>query len=326
MNRSTRLVLAIVLLVSSSAFACQVPVFRYALERWPSDTYKIVILHDGALDAKHQTHVDRLKSSLDAAEQSVNAEMLIVESTEIKDDRLKHLWSEHGKTGDPVACILYPDQAAEIPDGLVQAIPIGDETIERVIDSPIRREVGKRLLSGESAVWIFVPCGDKKQDDEAYEILKQQIRINEERLELPPPEELEADDVSIEATHIELRIDFSIVTLDRDDPQEQFLLRSLLRSESDLEELNQPMAFPVLGRGRVLYALVGKGISGDTIAMASSFIVGPCSCQVKNLNPGFDLLLNIDWEEGLGGEKISKELPDESAEPVLLTIPPGQSK
>ena len=84
------------------------------------------------------------------------------------------------------------------------------------------------------------------------------------------------------------------------------------------------MAFPVLGRGRVLYALVGKGISEDTIAMASSFVVGPCSCQVKNLNPGFDLLLSVNWDEQLAGPKLSKEVPEATSEPVLLTIPPGR--
>ena len=61
-----------------------------------------------------------------------------------------------------------------------------------------------------------------------------------------------------------------------------------------------------------------------TIGVACKFIAGPCSCQVKNLNPGFDLLLSYNWDEAVDGSMISDAVPDESSEPVLLTIPPGR--
>ena len=84
------------------------------------------------------------------------------------------------------------------------------------------------------------------------------------------------------------------------------------------------MGFSVFGRGRVLYALVGKGIMPETIDTACAFMVGPCSCQVKNQNPGFDLLLSHDWESVTAGSMISDALPEETATPKLLTIPPGR--
>ena len=141
----------------------------------------------------------------------------------------------------------------------------------------------------------------------------------------PVQDEIEDEQSLLEQVDIELRLDFSILTLNRDDPQEHFLLKMLLASESDLEELNQPMAFPVLGRGRVLYGLVGKGISELTIGLASRFIIGPCSCQVKNQNPGFDLLMVNDWDEKIGTNKLSDPLPETTAAPVLLSIPPGRN-
>ena len=125
-------------------------------------------------------------------------------------------------------------------------------------------------------------------------------------------------------TPIELRVGFSVVTLNRDDPAEKALLEMLLGSESDLEELKQPMAFPVIGRGRVLYALVGKGIFEDTIAIASRFVVGPCSCQVKDQNPGFDLLMKVDWDDRVGGAAISEEASNEKVKPILIQIPKGK--
>ena len=85
------------------------------------------------------------------------------------------------------------------------------------------------------------------------------------------------------------------------------------------------MAFPVIGRGRVLYALVGKGNFEDTIAMASRFVVGPCSCQVKDQNPGFDLLMNVDWDEKIGGSLVSEEASRERSKPIFIPNPIGKA-
>ena len=76
------------------------------------------------------------------------------------------------------------------------------------------------------------------------------------------------------------------------------LLEQLLYSEPDLEKYSDvPMVFPVFGRGRELFALVGDGINEDNIAQAAYFLTGSCSCEVKSLNPGMDLLIAIDWYE-----------------------------
>ncbi len=80
-------------------------------------------------------------------------------------------------------------------------------------------------------------------------------------------------------------------------------------SEADLKELHEPMAFPVFGRGRVLYALIGKGINPDMIRRACEFMVGPCSCQVKAQNPGFDLLTNYNWEQAVGDPSSATRPP-----------------
>ena len=75
------------------------------------------------------------------------------------------------------------------------------------------------------------------------------------------------------------------------------LVNMLMKSEPDLDDYaTYPMAFPVYGRGRVLYALVGDGIDKRNVIESCSFVIGPCSCQIKELNPGVDLLMNVDWE------------------------------
>jgi hypothetical protein len=90
-----------------------------------------------------------------------------------------------------------------------------------------------------------------------------------------------------------------MIQLDRDDPDEQFLVRMLTHSEPDLEVdyRDKPMAFAVFGRGRTLWGLVGEGINSDVIEDACAYLTGMCSCQIKAQNPGFDLLLHVDWEK-----------------------------
>jgi hypothetical protein len=86
--------------------------------------------------------------------------------------------------------------------------------------------------------------------------------------------------------------------LSASDQTEKFFIQMLLNSDPELKKyLNEPMVFPVYGRGRVLYALVGEGISKTNIEEAAMFITGPCGCQIKMLNPGVDLLLQANWDK-----------------------------
>lgn len=310
-------------LAGAAVWACNVPVFRYALERWPADLYEVVILHEGELNRADQARLETLQRS--SRESSyANYKVGVIELGNTQDDLLKDLWNEHADGGRPLMIVFYPRAAREVPDRLVGVHRLSDQAIERLVDSPVRRAAAGKLLGGDSAVWIFVPSGHADQDAAALKTLKEQVKQNQEHLELPPQDEIESDEFFRAETPIELRLGFSIVTLNRDDPEEQLTLQMLLGSEPDLEELDEPMAFPMIGRGRVLYALVGKGIYPDTIAMASRFVVGPCSCQVKDQNPGFDLLLAVDWDEKLGGSVVSEPQPPESAKPILVEIPKGK--
>lgn len=325
MNRIAPLFICIGgLLAVSVAFACNVPVFRYALERWPADLYEVVVLHESDFDADQAAMVSELVAQSRKSDGTANFNLRSIPVKQIQDDLLREVWAEHGGDGEPVLVLLYPRNAQEVPDRLVTATALTKEAVTRLIDSPAREKLVNEVLSGESAVWIFLPSGDQEKDENALERLKLQVAKSEKELELPPQDEIEEDEFFRIENPIELRLGFSIVELDRNDPAEQFLLAMLLGSEADLESLTEPMAFPVLGRGRVLYALVGKGIFPDTINSASRFMVGPCSCQVKEQNPGFDLLLSVAWDDKLGGSVISEPAPERSSKPVLIDIPPGR--
>jgi len=323
-TKTAVLFLTVCTLAASVAVACNVPVFRYALERWPADPYELVVLHEGALSAEDLAHVEALKNADIDAKTPANFNVRTIAIGETNDTVLREAWQKHAAGDEPLLVTLYPRNAQEVPDRIVSVHPLSRKTAERVIDSPVRQQLVKRLLSGDSAVWVFVPCGDKAQDEAALERLRVEVKKNEQSLKLPPQEELEEDDLFQPENPIELRLGFSIITLDRNDPSESLFLKMLMGSEPDLEALNEPMAFPVIGRGRVLYALVGKGIFRDTVAMASRFVVGPCSCQVKEQNPGFDLLLAVDWNEKLGTAAVSEPAKERTDKPILIDIPSGK--
>jgi hypothetical protein len=107
---------------------------------------------------------------------------------------------------------------------------------------------------------------------------------------------LEAEEEFSADTAVELRIGFSVVRLERDDPDEQIFRSLLVHSEHDLAEFSEPIAIPIFGRGRTYFALVGEGINPSTIDDNSRFLCGDCSCQVKDLNPGMDMLFAVNWD------------------------------
>jgi hypothetical protein len=319
-NRVTLLAACVAVAFASTAIACQVPVFRYALERWNPDRYKLLVLTDSEAGEEVRELVKPLQTSTNSTSR---VDIEFVNLAKVKDVRLKQLWTAQRKGNQPLAVALYPSKATALRDQIAYVAPLTKESSRFLITSPVRDEIARRLSSGDSAVWILLESGNATKDDEAFLSLEQQLALDAPWLKVPTPEELEVKADVLERVKIRLQNKFSVIRVKRDDPKEQLLVQSLLGSEPDLREYEEPIAFPVFGRGLVLYGLVGKGIAPDTIRAASSFIAGPCSCQVKEQNPGFDLLLDFDWDSAVGDTLISQPIPGTGAAPKILAIPPG---
>lgn len=305
--------------------ACQVPVFRYALERWSPDRYQVLILSSGPLSSEMHQCLIPLQSARENGASIV--ELQVIDVTESNDPLAGELWKQYRQSDDgPMIVARYPQRSGGI-EHVSHACRLTQANIMGLLSSPARREMIRRLTEGHSAVWVLVESGDKAKDQQALETLERQLALDSQRLELPNAEAMEVTESFLSDLKIPLQLKFSVVTVKRDDPAEKYLIDALINSESDLNEFGQePMAFPVFGRGIVLYALVGNGISSEMVRAASKFIVGPCSCQVKEQNPGFDLLLDCDWDAAVGDALISSPLPAIDATPRLLTIPPGKNK
>ena len=157
-------------------------------------------------------------------------------------------------------------------------------------------------------MWLLLESGDKAKDDAAARTLEEQTKTMEELLQLP---DMTGDPVLMGpgAPDVSaLRIDFPVMRVSRTDRAEGFLVAMLVGTEADLKTFDEPIAFPIYGRGRALYAFVGKGINPDTVGQACAFLVGGCSCEIKAGNPGTDLLIRADWERDVGGGALIREI------------------
>ena len=304
-------------------WACSVPVFRYALELWPPDDYELVLFYNGPLNAEHKKLLEKIRP-LETDNASVpNIRIHEVDLKAEPDPRWLEWWDKNKPedTSKPWLAVFYPASTLKIKP--LWAGMFSEESVKKAFHSPARQTVAKRLQAGDSAVWVLLECGNKKKDQAAHKLLDQRLKHLGETLEMPDlkPQDLQAGYLSIRPE--DLKLGFSVITVAVDDPAEAVFREILLNSEDDLKDYNEPITFPVFGRGRALPALVGKGINNDMIDEASTFLSGPCSCQVKRQNPGFDLLTSVNWDQLLQ-EQIN-ELDDKAQVEVSTQIQPGQT-
>jgi len=52
------------------------------------------------------------------------------------------------------------------------------------------------------------------------------------------------------------------------------------------------MQFPILSQARRPFARIGEGMEAANIDEPAQILIGKCSCQIKEQNPGLDLLFS----------------------------------
>jgi len=317
LHRSFLLSLAC-LAVAWPARACNVPVFRYALERWPADRYLVILCQRGPLAAEDQALADTLAKAADREDGPANFSYHLIDLDKEAPETTAPLFVGEPKPDLPWLVVRYPREAGI--KGHVWAGRLNREVVQTLLDSPARRELGKRILAGDSAVWVLLESGKKDKDDAAAALLTKQLQALPKALKLPDRTTSPQD--QIDESGPPLHLAFSLVRVSRTDPAEKLFVAMLLHLEEDLGKFDEPMVFAVFGRGRCLLPMVGKGITAENIHGDAAALVAACSCEVKRLNPGVDLLLTVNWEERLKGRPAGPALPD-SAALVPVAVPKG---
>lgn len=322
--------LGLLLLVATSwrSCACTIPVFRYALEHWNAETYRAYIFSHGSLPADGQPLLTSLRDS------SANLSVTLVDVDKPDSSGALKLWKAQGSPALPWLAVSFPEGTPSGADGtggtLAWSGALDAAGIGALLDSPARKQLRQHLLGGTSVVWVLLESGDAARDDKIAAYLQKQSADLAKRLQLPPQEP--GVNESQLLSGLPLKVEFSVVRVARTAPEEKFfvalLLQPELNSQPELKprpELNpqpdnrerEPLVIPVFGRGRALPALTEKDllpelhaqkdccphIAGDvppaTLSDAAQFVTGMCSCDVKLLTPGGDLLIAADWETEL---------------------------
>jgi hypothetical protein len=304
------LVLIIGMAMSVPANACQIPVFRYALEKWLPDPFEVTVIHKDKLTADQSALVERITKARYAKIPTNLTIHSVVDANELSDST-KTLVKLHPPKSYPWMIIEYPEWVRT--DRVAFSGPLDSGTVDGVFDSPARRQIVKRLIDGESAIWVLIESGDKAKDDAAEGVLTKTIADAMKHLTLPI-EEIKADKDFQADTVVKLQIAFSVLRVSQKDPAEAFFVAHLLNSEPDLFKYTKdPIAIPVFGRGRSYFALAGKGVTGDNLADDAKFLTSACSCTVKKENPGSDLVFTANWDKLIKGSALPPETAPEIA-------------
>ena len=285
-------------LLAGEESVCNIPVFRYALERWPAAPYPAVVFHRGA------------SPRVSLEDGALNVAVEIVDVARPMSDAHRELWEGLKAPSLPWLVLRFPGAAGEI----AWSGPYEDASLAALADSPARREIVSRLLKGDSAVWLLLESGKADLDAKASALLAAELPRLQKALPIPAP----APGDPPLRLDLPLAVKFSALALTASDPAERAFVETLKRGWPDLA---LPAVMPVFGRGRTLGALFGKELKAEGVEKLAKYVTAPCSCEVKEFNPGVDLLVRANWEQllDLGPAPEPEPLP-----PVV--IPPGQAK
>lgn len=279
---------AALLAIAMPTLACQVPVFRYALERWAPAEYRLTITPGaGGLSAEENKLLAQLRAATSDEAAPLNLAIEVAPPS--------------GSAAQ--LALSFPPKPRDAAKPPVWNAPLNAESMSRLVDSPARQELRKRLLAGESAVWVLIESGDRAKDDKAFAALTDALGEAQSSLKLPDgvvtPSAAAGrtnENAEVLRTDLPLQIAFSTLRIARSDAKEVALIAMLTHLEDDLSGFEgEPMVFPVFGRGRALEPLIGAGIHKDNVVEHSGYLCGACSCEVKDQNPGVDLLMAANW-------------------------------
>ena len=274
-KRVFRLWLVIFVLGGGLALACTVPVFRYALDHWPPDAYRL----EAPVSWINSDAGERFQKLI--KESGAQVEMYPLE--------------QEGVTSR----LLMPEDGPEVWSGTL------DGAASTLLVSPAREELVRRILAGDSMVWVMVRSGNESADTILEERLKSRLEYLQSVAAIP--EQDPTDPINKLGPGPALKVGFSCLAVSRDDPEEQAFLRMLAGPKTELLEKEAPFGAVVFGRGRVLGSWPADDLEDEGIDEVSLFLLGACSCRVKFQNPGWDLALAVNWDEALQAAQMEAD-------------------
>jgi hypothetical protein len=321
-----------VLWTPQGARACTIPVFRYALERWELTPYEILVFHRGALPAEVQAALKPWSDSPNRA----NIEITLINLDEEVAPAHRKSWEQYARF-ERTPWVLVRSQPKTAPDVLAWNGPCTAANLDAVLHSPMRGAILANTTRGASINHVLLTSGNAKADRAVYDMARKELPALERGIKLGKQDE---EGPNALKWPVPLKVSLPLLVLDRKDRAESAFVQMLLATEEGLDEVDGPILFAIFGRGRAV-ALYGKYLDETNLRGVTYALCGPCSCEVKDKNPGVDLLMVADWNalqdalfEGKNPVPMPKEMPtslpyreDEmSAPPVEPVAVPAKSE
>ncbi len=315
--------LALAAIHTGPARACSTPVYRYAMYNWPTAPYYVFFFHQGEIAEADQSINALIETAGRDETTPANVALEPVDLAEKEQlERLPRVVLDsreaHADDQKPLH-LVYSAWGTELFAG-----QLDQPEFAAMINSPARKRLGELLAEGNAAILLVLTGPDEKKNEHAEQVAAKVAAeasagkipggldpgfpaMSEPPLEQTdqqdpgapnPGEGANGDgpaDAGQEASPSGFKV--AVLKLSRTDPTEKWLVRTLLSVEPDLHEFaEEAMVFAVYGRGRAMPPYVGKGITDENLLECLMFLAGPCSCMVKDDNPGMDLLMQWDWE------------------------------
>ena len=278
------------------ALACPIPVFRYALERGTTDSYSLSVIYSGNLSTEARTLLARLNQPG-------------VPAVELKDLSAPgpESISEGGvvpPTVPPVMpwLVLRYQRATNAEPQVTWEGPLDRAAVEQLVSAPDRAEIARRLLAGDSAVWLVLPGTNDAENAVVTQRLQRVLTAAEKQRALP------VDEIT-SSSSIPITLRFSTLTIPPGAPGSDLLRKMLLPLAPEFESLRSPAVVPVYGRGHALTVIAGRDLTEAHLRTTCEFLAGSCSCIYRARNPGVDLFFALDWQSKVVDRPEAVERP-----------------
>src|SRR6516164_9530328 len=97
-------VVAVCLMLVAPLRACDTPVYRYALENWPADSYRATVVHRGLLSADQQ----RLANHLNERAASANVVVQVIDLDQPQQTDIPERFRTIDLAAGPALIVNYP--------------------------------------------------------------------------------------------------------------------------------------------------------------------------------------------------------------------------
>lgn len=275
-------------LSSLSIYACDAPVYDYALRYWRPAEYRVYYFYRGSPDPCDARVNRYLGSIAKGVDEVANLDFTAIDVNGLRPEKQgtepQLIWSECNAKKLPFHVVLTPT-GTKLFIGRLNA-----QMAKALVESPARKTIANELCSGKQGLLLLLCGRDGHRNAMARRIVRKVVS---------------------DALYRGRKI--AIVEISQVDPNEKWLVQQLLSFSRAVNDADAPLVFGIFGRGCVLGPPTDKALTEDSVAELVELMNAPCGCDLKMNIFGYNLLIKWDWDAHLPATAIQFTDPSYSA-------------